>query len=167
MKKLSSIIPFKALAPTRTLNRVDESTSQYFFWTAVVSIESSLKASLNWVSVVVIIIIELPPILLQHPWSYRNCVWCKYERVGPIQYRLLGRRSWHWSFYRSVPFNCVIVHVIHPQVGFGLYPVLVKKFNASANPLIFSLYRWVCRKQWRHTVSGNVRPYPCHMTAKQ
>ena len=27
------------------------------------------------------------------------------------------------------------------QTGNGIYPVLVKKFNASANPLIFSMYR--------------------------
>ena len=32
---------------------------------------------------------------------------------------------------------------VHPQVGFGLYPVVVKEFAAKekANPIIFSFYR--------------------------
>ncbi|XP_065919167.1 uncharacterized protein [Dysidea avara] len=39
------------------------------------------------------------------------------------------------------PTWTVILALIAVQTGFGLYPVLVKKFNASSNPLIFSLYR--------------------------
>jgi len=43
---------------------------------------------------------------------------------------------------RPSNFNCSCdITRDHPQTGFGLYPVLVKKFSASSNPLIFSLYR--------------------------
>ena len=52
------------------------------------------------------------------------------------------------EYYASQSSSCMSTHdqiMAWPQVGFGLYPVIVKEFAAheKANPVIFSFYRQV------------------------
>ena len=83
------------------------------------------------------------------------------EPMWKAQYRRLYHRLFGW-WERGVPptwlvvAGCLLVQVrdtnivrmycyyfVHLQVGFGLYPVVVKEFAAKekANPVIFSFYR--------------------------
>ena len=43
----------------------------------------------------------------------------------------------------------VLPYLFLPQIGFGLYPVIVRKYATAhkANPVIFSFYRYVCSDQ--------------------
>ena len=73
------------------------------------------------------------------------CKWWK-SRVPPLWLVLSGVIFVQVECIASFSELDKLVHfpINRPKVGFGLYPVLVKKLASHSNPLVFSFYRDLC-----------------------